>query len=137
MINKTILIGNLGKDPETRQFDNGNKVVNFSLATTRKYNNKQGEKVDTTQWHNIVIFGKQAEIAEKYLSKGSKIYLEGEIQYREYEDKEGIKRRITDIQCFNFQMLDSKKQDNAGQPRTTQDTSRPKADETDTDDFPF
>ncbi len=111
-INKVILVGNLGKDPEMTTFDSGVKKTVFSLATSESYKAKDGSKVDQTEWHNIVLWGSLAEIAEKYLHKGSKIYLEGKLRYRSYDDKDGIKRYITDIQGDTFTMLDSKQGSN-------------------------
>lgn len=108
MVNEVILIGNVGKDPEIHAFDSGSKVAKFSLATTKNYKNKSGEKVADTSWHNIVIWGKLADIVEQFVKKGSKLYLKGEIQYGSYDDKDGNKKYTTDINCFNMQMLDSK-----------------------------
>lgn len=104
-LNKVILIGNLGKDPEITNISNDLKKASFSLATTETYK-KDGEKVEQTEWHNIVVWRGLADVAEKYLHKGSKIYLEGKIKYRNYEDKDGNKKYITDIQGDNFIMLD-------------------------------
>lgn len=107
-LNKITLIGNLGKDPEVKSLESGRSVANFSLATSESYKNKQGERVDSTEWHNVVLWSPLAEIAQKYLKKGSKIYVEGKVSYREYEDNEGVKRRVTDVIGNNFIMLDSK-----------------------------
>jgi single-strand DNA-binding protein len=96
-INKVILVGNLGKDPDIQRLDSGVKKASFSLATTESYKNKEGQKVDHTEWHNIVLWRGLAEVAENYLKKGNTIYLEGRIRRREYEDKDGVKRFITDI----------------------------------------
>jgi len=106
-INKVILIGNLGKDPEVRKFENGNKVCTFSLATSESYTDKNGNKQGSTDWHNIKIWGKLADVAEKYLSKGDSIYLEGKISYHSYEDKNGNTRKTTDITVLNMQMIGS------------------------------
>ena len=108
-INKVILIGNLGKDPEVRHLENGATVASFSLATTESYKDRDGKKVQQTEWHNIVVWRKLAEIAEKYLTKGSKIYLEGKIRSRSWEDKDGNKRYTTEIIGDTFTMLDGKK----------------------------
>jgi single-strand DNA-binding protein len=108
MVNKVILVGNLGRDPESRSLPSGQPVVNFSLATSRRYKDRDGNRKDETEWHNIVVFGKQAEIAAQYLTKGKQIYLEGRIQTRSWEDKEGKKQYRTEIICDNFQMLGSK-----------------------------
>ncbi len=103
-INKVILIGNLGKDPDLRNFDGGN-VANFPLATTEVYRDRNGSKVDQTEWHNIAMWGKLAEIAGKILRKGAKVYIEGRIKNRSWEDREGNKRYITEIVAENFTLL--------------------------------
>ncbi len=107
-VNKVILIGNLGKDPECKVLESGNMVANLSVATSESYTDKDGNKVETTEWHNCTAWGKQAEIIEKYLKKGSKIFIEGKIKTRTYE-KDGQTRYATDIQIKEFQFLDSKK----------------------------
>ena len=104
-VNKVILVGNLGKDPEVRYLDSGVAVANFSLATTENYKNKEGERVSQTEWHNIVLWRGLAEVAEKYLKKGSSIYVEGKIRTRKWEDKEGNNRYTTEILCDNMTML--------------------------------
>ena len=109
-VNKVILVGNLGKDPEIRHLDTGVSVANFSLATTESYNNKQGERVNQTEWHNIVVWRGLADVAEKYLNKGSSVYIEGKIQTRKWEDKEGNTRYSTDIIADKMTMLGSKSQ---------------------------
>ncbi len=98
-VNKVILVGNLGKDPEARSFQNGGKVVNFTLATSETWNDRaSGERKEKTEWHNVVIRNeKLGEIAEKYLRKGSKVYLEGSIQSRKYQDQSGADRYITEV----------------------------------------
>ena len=103
MVNKTILIGNLGNDPEQTNLESGKVLTKFSLATSKKV----GEEYKTT-WHNIIMWNKTAEIAAKYLKKGSKVYLEGEIDNRSYDDKEGNKRYVSDVVCYQMQMLDKK-----------------------------
>lgn len=110
-INKVILVGNLGKDPELRTLESGRKVANFSLATTESYKDKNGEKVDQTEWHNIVFWGPIAEVIEKYLKKGSQIYVEGKIRTRSYDDKEGVKKYITEILGDKMTMLGGPKGD--------------------------
>ena len=104
-VNKVILVGNLGKDPEIKKFDSGIKNASFSLATTEKFKNKAGETVTTTEWHNIVVWGTLADICEKYLKKGSQIYLEGKIKTRTWEDKSGTKKYITEIFADTIQFL--------------------------------
>jgi len=108
-VNKVILIGNLGKDPETRYFPSGDAVTNATLATTESWKDKQsGESKEATEWHNLVFPGKLAEIAGKYLKKGSKIYVEGSIRTRKWQDKEGKDRFTTEIRVGDMQMLDGK-----------------------------
>ncbi len=104
-LNKVLLIGNLGRDPELKATPSGQSVCRFSLATTETWRNPQGEKQSKTEWHNIVVWGKQAEIAEKYLRKGKQVMIEGRIQYREYTDQAGVKKTACDIRCDNFVML--------------------------------
>ena len=98
-VNKVILVGNLGKDPESRSFQNGGKVVNFTLATSETWNDRSsGERREKTEWHNVVIRNeKLGEIAERYLRKGSKVYIEGAIQSRKYQDQSGADRYITEV----------------------------------------
>ena len=96
-VNKVILLGNLGKDPEVRRLDDGRGVANFSLATSETYKNKSGEKVTNTEWHNIVLWSPLADIAENYLKKGSQVYIEGKISNRSYEDKDGVKKYISEV----------------------------------------
>jgi len=108
MVNKVILMGRLGKDPDSRASNGGTAIANFNMATNRNYKTKDGEKKEETEWHRIVCFGKQAEIASAYLHKGSQVYVEGRIQTREWEDKEGNKRWTTEVVCERFQMLGSK-----------------------------
>ena len=107
-VNKVILIGNLGKDPEVRYLDNGVAVANFSLATTENYKNKSGERVSQTEWHNVVLWRGLAELAEKYLKKGASVYIEGKIKTRKWEDKEGNIRYNTEILADNMTMLGGK-----------------------------
>ena len=110
MLNKVILIGRLGADPEIRYMQDGTMVTNFRLATDEAYKSKSGEKVQKTEWHKIVTFRKLAEICGNYLTKGKLVYIEGKIQTRAWEDKEGVKRYTTEIVASNMQMLDSKGQ---------------------------
>jgi single-strand DNA-binding protein len=104
-MNKVILIGNLGRDPELKMTPGGQALARFSVATTETWKNPQGEKQSKTEWHNIVVWGKQAEIAEKFLRKGKQVMIEGRIQYREYTDQAGVKKTACDIRCDNFVML--------------------------------
>lgn len=107
--NKVQLIGNLGMNPEIKTLDGGKKLAKFSLATNENYKNAKGEKVTETQWHNCIAWGKTAEIIEKFLSKGSEVALEGKLINRNYTDKDGIKRYVTEIEVSEILMLDSKK----------------------------
>ena len=106
-VNKVILIGNLGKDPEIITFDTAKKAI-FPLATTEFYRNKEGQKVEQTDWHNIVCWRSLAEISEKILKKGTQIYLEGKLRTRSWEDKEGNKRYITEVLAENFTVLSNR-----------------------------
>jgi len=105
MVNKVILVGRLGRDPETRYTGGGQAVANFSVATDETYKDRNGERQKRTEWHRITVWGKQAEIAQQYLKKGSLVYIEGRIQSREWQDKEGQKRTSFDIVANNFRML--------------------------------
>ncbi len=147
MVNKVLLIGNVGRDPEVRYFDNGLAKAQFSLATTETYKNKEGEKTVQTEWHTIVMWRKLAEIVEKYVKKGDKIYIEGKIKTRSYDDKEGNKKYITEILAETMQMLGSKKTSDGSTttPTTTPSaapSAAPKVDfsadkNTEGDDLPF
>ena len=106
--NKVQLIGNLGQNPEVKELNGGKKVAKFSLATNETYRNKAGEKVTDTQWHNLVAWGKTAEIIEKYLKKGSEVAVEGKLLNRNYTDKEGVKRYVAEIQVSELLMLGGK-----------------------------
>ena len=110
-VNKVILVGNVGKDPETRYLEGGTAVSKFPLATSEVYRNREGEKITNTEWHNIVLWRAMAEVAEKYVKKGTQLYIEGRIKTRSYTDKEGNTRYITEITGDNMQML-GKRSDN-------------------------
>jgi single-strand DNA-binding protein len=114
-INKVILVGNLGKDPEIRRLDSGVKTATFSLATTENYKNKEGQKVEHTEWHNIVLWRGLAEVAENYLKKGNQVYIEGRIRRRDYEDKDGVKRYVTEIVADNLTMLGGPRREGNGE----------------------
>tara|TARA_R110002051_G_scaffold149010_1_gene221541 strand:+ start:7115 stop:7447 length:333 start_codon:yes stop_codon:yes gene_type:complete len=103
--NRVQLIGNLGNDPEIVNLEGGGKLAKFSVATSDSYKNAQGEKVEETQWHNIVAWGKTAEIVENFLTKGKQVAVEGKLVHRSYETKEGEKRYITEIKCNELLML--------------------------------
>jgi single-strand DNA-binding protein len=107
-VNKVILVGNLGRDPETRYTTSGDAVTNVRLATTDTWKDKNGEKQERTEWHNIVFYGRQAEIAGEYLKKGRQIYVEGRLQTRKWQDKEGQDRYTTEIIADRMQMLGSR-----------------------------
>ena len=120
MVNKVVLIGNAGQDPEVRHLDSGVAVANFNLATNESYRDKNGEKVTQTEWHRIVLWRGLAEVAEKYVKKGELLYIEGRLRTRAWDDKDGNKRYTTEVFADNMKML-GKKSDQPG-------TDRPGAD---------
>ena len=128
MLNKWMGIGRLGRDPETKFLPSGEPVCNFSIAIDESYKNKSGEKVQKTEWVNIVVFRKLAEICGNYLVKGKLVYIEGKTQTRSWEDKEGVKRSTTEIVANDMKMLDSK---GKGESSPAQETSNG------TNDVPF
>jgi len=140
-VNKVILVGNVGRDPETKHLDKGVAVSNFSLATTENYTSKTGEKVSTTEWHNIVAWRGLAEVVEKYVKKGSQLYIEGRLRTRTYE-KDGIKHYATEIYADTIQLL-GKREGQAeipGQPAQSeqlQAVSEPDFSQPEEDDLPF
>ncbi len=140
-INKVILIGNLGRDPEVRYTTNGKAVANFTMATTEKWKDAQGERQEKTEWHRIVVWGKQAEIAGEYLRKGRSVYVEGSLQTREWTDRDGNKRYTTEINAQRFQMLGSPRGDRDAQPQPVGVSAQdgPAADQGgyEEDDIPF
>lgn len=138
-INKVILVGNLGKDPEVRTLENGAKVANFSLATSETYKNKEGQRVTTTEWHNIVLWRGLADIAERFLRKGNQVYIEGKIKSRTWDDKDGNKRYITEILGDNLTMLGSKRDsdDSASAPAPIENTAPDTKAGDEKDDLPF
>jgi single-strand DNA-binding protein len=107
-VNKVILIGNLGRDPETRYMPDGGAITNISVATTDVWKDKNGEKQEKTEWHRVAFFGKLAEIAGEYLKKGSQVYVEGRLQTRKWQDKEGVDKYTTEIVADRMQMLGSR-----------------------------
>jgi single-strand DNA-binding protein len=139
-INKVILVGNVGKDPDIRYLDNGVVKCSFSLATSESYKNKAGEKVTNTEWHNIVIWRDLAKAAETYVKKGAQLYIEGKISTRSYQDKDGVQRRVTEITADTFQLL-GRKQDSqpAGEheDKVKSDPSHTEEQPQDADDLPF
>ncbi len=108
MVNRVFLIGRLGRDPETRHTQNGTAVANFTLATNERWVDSQGNRQERTEWHNIVVWGKLADICSQYLRKGRLVFIEGRLQTREWEDRDGNKRRTTEIVASNMQMLESR-----------------------------
>lgn len=136
-VNKTILLGILGGDPDIRVLDNGKKVANFSLATNESYKNKQGEKVTDTEWHRIVAFSPLADIIEKWVKKGSKIYVEGKNKTRSW-DKDGVKIYTTEVHIREITMLGG---DNQNKPQDQQPATQTNVidqmTQVDSDDLPF
>lgn len=138
-VNKVILVGNLGRDPEVMTFDNGVKKASFSLATSESYKNKEGNRVDQTEWHNIVLWRGLAEVAEKYLHKGSQVYIEGKIKTRSYE-QDGVKKYVTEIFGDNMTMLSRREGGDNGtyqKESNTEQTAQEPQNETQNDDLPF
>jgi single-strand DNA-binding protein len=149
-INKVILVGNLGKDPEIQTFDTYKKAA-FSLATTEHSRDKEGNEVQHTEWHNIVMWRGLAEIAEQYLRKGNQVYIEGKIRTRSFDAKDGTKKYITEIQADNLVLLGGKREgssENNNQPQASNSNGHPaqpvvppitdpSAQQTDHDDLPF
>jgi len=141
-VNKAILVGYVGADPEVRYLDSGTPVCNFRLATSEVYKNKNGERVTNTEWHNIVLWRGLAELAEKYVKKGTQLYIEGRIKTRSWDDKDGNKRYTTEIICDSMQMLgkktdepqESQKQEKPGSIEAKEDNA-PENEEA--DDLPF
>lgn len=140
MINKVFLIGRLGKDPVIKHFDNGGAIAEFTVATDDSYKDKQGNKVEQTDWHNVkIISSKLAEVAEKYLRKGSLVHIEGKIKTRSYDDKDGNKRYVTEVVVEGFKMLDKKDANSGGgsfAANTATDSGSTGASSPD-DDLPF
>jgi single-strand DNA-binding protein len=120
-MNKAILLGRLGKDPESKKLESGVTVVSFSLATSEKYTDKNGEKVDKTEWHNVTAWNKLAEIIEKYFKKGDPILIEGKITTRKWQDKDGNTRYTTEILANSFEFVPASKTDNNSAPAEMND----------------
>jgi single-strand DNA-binding protein len=114
MLNRVTLIGRLGKDPEVRRLETGAAVAKFTMATSESYKDKDGNKQETTEWHNIVVWRSLAEIAEKYLKKGMLLYVEGKLTYREYTDKDNVKKYYTEIVANDFRMLERREGGSGG-----------------------
>lgn len=146
-LNKVMLIGHLGDEVKMHYFEGGNSIGRFPVATNESYTNKQtGERVTTTEWHNVVVRNKLAEICEKFLSKGDKVYIEGRIKTRQWDDQSGNKRYTTEIHAAEMTFLTTKKELGSGQSKSTvpttsdNQTARPKNDEVSKeidDDLPF
>ena len=137
-LNKAMIIGRLGRDPEVRYTQGGQAVANFSIATDERWTDKSGEKNERTEWHKIVAWGRQAELAGEYLKKGRQVYVEGRLQTREYEDKEGVRRWSTEVVAQELQFLDSRgaggQQDAVSASVAAQPAAEPAPAE---DDIPF
>ena len=138
-VNKVILVGNLGKDPEVRHLENGTAVANFPLATSESYTDKNGERVSTTDWHNVVLWRKLAEVCEKYLKKGDKIYVEGRLKTRSWQDQEGNTKYTTEVVGDSMTMLGKAPEGGSAKAESTATASNPEVNlpENDTDDLPF
>ena len=141
MINKVILVGNVGADPEVRHIDANTTVANFRMATSETYTDKQGVRQTITEWHSIVAWRGLADVVEKYVKKGTSLYMEGRIRSRSYDGKDGVKRYITEIVCDSLRLLGRKENSTSSAP--AQDYAAPKATESfpdvpaDADDLPF
>src|SRR5690606_35523182 len=122
-VNKVILVGNLGQDPEVRTLENGTKLAKLRLATTENYTNRNGERVSNTEWHTIIVWRGLADIAEKYLKKGRQLYVEGRLRTRSYEDQDNNTKYVTEIVGDNFQMLGQR--ENEGNGGSYQPDERP------------
>lgn len=136
-VNKAILIGNLGQAPEIRYTNSGQAVANFSIATNRQWNDKEGNRQEQTEWHNIVAWGKLAEICEKYLKKGDSVYIEGRIQTRSWEDQSGQKRYTTEIVAQEMTMLGGGRGGSGGRDQGGSDESDFTPVQDGDDDIPF
>lgn len=137
MLNKVMIIGNLGSEPELKALNNGDPVANLSIATTEKWKDKQGEKQEKTEWHRVVLFRKLAELAGQYLHKGSKVYIEGKLQTRSWE-QDGVKKFSTEVIAENMKFIGSNQQQAA--PSNTQQYTPPPAPQSNDnfdDDLPF
>jgi len=136
-VNKAILIGNLGRDPEIKYTQSGQAVATFSIATTRKWRDKEGQPQEQTDWHNIVVWGRMAELAKEYLAKGRSVYIEGRIQNRSYDDKDGNKRYISEVVAISMQFLGARPDQAGGQQASQAPPPEQPPDITEDDDLPF
>ena len=136
-LNKVILIGNLGQDPEARFTPQGTAVTNLSIATNESWKDQSGETQDRTEWHRVVMYGRMAETAAEYMKKGQMVYVEGRLNTREWEDQNQIKRKTTEIRCDNFTMLGRRSDAPAGQSQGAMSPSPSAPDSEVDDDLPF
>lgn len=139
-VNKVILMGNVGKDPDVKTFDNGGVVAQFPLATTKRgFKTKDGKEVpERTEWHNVVLSNGLAKVAEQYVKKGDKLYIEGELRTRSYEDNNGVKHFITEVYGYDMEMLTPKKDgQSSGQQQSSAPTPPPPIPDQNKDDLPF
>ena len=137
-LNKVMLIGNLGRDPEIRYTQAGSAVANFSLATTDRWTDRQGQRQERTEWHDIVAFDRLADLAQNYLKKGKSVYIEGRLQTRSWEDKNGNTRYTTEVVCNSLEMLGSPGDSPAGEPMNQEPTiSEEDTSQVQEDDLPF
>ncbi len=135
-VNKVILVGNLGRDPEVRYTTQGTAVANFTMATTDRWNDPSGQRKERTEWHRIVVWGKQAEICGEYLRKGRQVYIEGSLQTREWTDREGNNRTTTEVRAQRMQML-GRRDDEAAAAPAAQPQVAEGSTSYDEDDIPF
>ena len=136
-LNKVILIGNLGQDPEARFTPQGTAVTNLSIATNESWKDQSGEMQDRTEWHRVVMYGRMAETATEYMKKGQMVYVEGRLHTREWEDQNQIKRKTTEIRCDNFTMLGKRSDAPTGQSQGSMSPSQSAQDSEVDDDLPF
>ncbi|MBT3302652.1 MAG: single-stranded DNA-binding protein [Bacteroidetes bacterium] len=142
-VNKVILVGNVGKDPELRTFDSGTTKASFSMATSETYKNREGEKVTNTEWHNLVVWGNLTKVVEQFVKKGSQIYIEGKLTSRSYES-DGVTKYITEVRVNDLVLLGGRRDDNAGggnqhdnSNQSTPSTPDTDVSSNDADDLPF
>ena len=136
-VNKVIIVGNLGQDPEARFTPQGTAVTNLSVATNESWKNQSGELQDRTEWHRVVMYGKMAETASEYMKKGQMVYVEGRLQTNEWEDQNQVKRKTTEIRCDNFTMLGRRSDSPADQSQGSMSQPVPTPNSEVDDDLPF